>query len=37
MENTITRWHPIADLSELIDQALTRLGDGNGWNPRTTS
>jgi hypothetical protein len=34
MESTITRWHPIADLSELIDQALTRLGDGNGWNPR---
>jgi HSP20 family protein len=34
MESTITRWHPIADLSELVDQALSRLGDGNGWNPR---
>jgi len=34
MESTITRWHPIADLSELVDQALTRFGDGYGWNPR---
>jgi HSP20 family protein len=34
MESTITRWHPIADLSELLDQALTRFGDGYGWNPR---
>jgi HSP20 family protein len=34
MESTITRWHPIADLSELLDQALTRFGDDYGWNPR---
>jgi HSP20 family protein len=34
MESTITRRHPIADLSELLDQALTRFGDGSGWNPR---
>jgi Hsp20/alpha crystallin family len=34
MESTITRWHPIADLSELLDQALTRFGDGYAWNPR---
>jgi HSP20 family protein len=32
MESTITRWHPIADLGELLDQALTRFGDGYGWN-----
>jgi HSP20 family protein len=34
MESTITRRHPIADFGELVDQALTRLGDGYGWNPR---
>ena len=34
MESTITRWRPIADFSELLDQVLTRFGDGDGWNPR---
>lgn len=34
MERSLTRWHPIADLSELLDQAITRFGDGDGWNPR---
>jgi HSP20 family protein len=34
MERFLTRRHPIADLSELLDQAMLRLGDGEGWNPR---
>lgn len=34
MERSMTRWHPLSDLSELLDQALSRLGDGDGWNPR---
>ena len=34
MDRSLTRWHPIADLSELLDQAMTRFGDGEGWNPR---
>lgn len=34
MERAMTRWHPISDLNELFDQALSRLGDGYGWNPR---
>ena len=34
METAVTRWHPISDLSELLDQALSHFGDGLGWNPR---
>jgi HSP20 family protein len=34
MERSLTRRHPIADLSELLDQVMFRLGDGEGWNPR---
>ena len=34
MDRSLTHWHPIADLSELLDQAMTRFGDGEGWNPR---
>ena len=32
MESAVTRWHPITELGELFDQALSRLGNGNGWN-----
>ena len=34
MDTSLTRWHPFSDLSELLDQALSHLGDGDGWNPR---
>lgn len=34
MERSMTPWHPIADLSELLDQAISRFGNGDGWNPR---
>lgn len=34
MERFVTRWHPVADLSELLDQAMSRIGDAEGWSPR---
>ncbi len=34
MDRSMTPWHPIADLSELLDQAISRFGNGDGWNPR---
>ena len=34
MASSITRWRPLADLSELREWLEQSFGDGESWNPR---